>query len=77
MKRTSESCKFPSFRQQLERKASNIDHPHDYAQDCTLETPPSAQNDVAKKIQAKLRMRKATGSLKKISRETADPSNLS
>ena len=38
---------------------------------------PSTQTDVAKKIQAKLRVRRATGSQKRIQKQTAERLNIS
>jgi hypothetical protein len=77
MKKTSESAKFPTFRGQMEKRTSAFDplfstSKPDTGQDLSVEfvggQMSSTQVEIAKRIQNRLRMRKATGSEKRIHR---------
>lgn len=76
MKKINENGKLPAFRTTIEKRISanqnllSASKPQ-FGQEITNEEPlmSSTQSDIAKKIQSKLRVRRATGSQKKLGRE--------
>lgn len=75
MRRHNESTKLPSFRPNLEKRHSNnellaLTKP-EFGQEITNEEPQlsATQHEITKKIQSKLRLRKAVASQKRESRE--------
>jgi hypothetical protein len=84
MKKTCESAKFPSFRQQFEKRPSAFDIHHcslkpESGQDAFNENQSnqmiSTQSEIAKRIQNRIRLKKATESEKRISREMVERTN--
>lgn len=71
LKRVSDNTKVTPLRQHIERRNSNNDmqsSAKDFTQDANFDCVLNTQSEISKKIQSKLRVRRATGSQKKLTR---------